>query len=319
MGGISHADVFILSPQFFDISTLLYRDDCLVLDDYISQDTREDLWCLDLLKNTRQQLIALPMFIGVYMLNNSMGIDFNEYATPLYPWQNVFNSYGSCEVLTEDFLLILTRQVEQLTYLCCTDKQSEDTLRCYLEDIKLLTGTAILLNGMHVTDSMKTLPVEHGMLCDWFQKAKKNSSLYCALPQYGVDNMTPLAFRVGIVAQSAQNAKLAVAFLESFVSLEAQFQLPTAGCIRRDLWQEMNLQYSSNSDWAIENRQWWGLPVSAETFQQYQIALQSGFIGCGAFQQTQEMTDILWSYISGQLTLETTIDYFFQAIMHRSL
>lgn len=311
------ADVYILSPQFFDVESLIQRDDCLVLDELISQDTKENLWCLDLLKNTNQQLVALPLFIGVYMINNSAGIGLECDATTPHTWRDIFDSYGECEVLTENTLLILTRQVEQLAYLTYTGQQSEGVLRNYLEDLKTLTGTSKLENGMYGTASMRTILVEHGMLCDWFQPVEDNTALYCSLPQYGQENLTPLAIRVGVIAKSTKEPELAVAFLESFVSVEAQLQLPTAGNVRSDMWQEINQQYRNNTEWSIENQRWWGMPVSAKTYQHYRTSINSGFVGCGSFQQTQEMTAVLWDYLSGNIPLETVVKLFIEAIIQR--
>lgn len=312
------ADIYILSPQFADVALLIQSENNLVLDNYISKDTKDNIWCIDLLRNAENQLVAIPLFIGVYMINNSVGIEGGGILSNTYTWRDIYNSYGKCEVLTEDFLLILTRQAEQLAFLTYEKLPSNDVLCDYLTDLKMLMKTAILLDGKYIYDSMRAIPLEHGMLCDWRQRAAANGSLYRIMPQYGQKNLTPLAIRAGVIAKSTKKAELAVEFLESFISLDAQMQLPTAGTVRVDLWAEINRQYVFKSDWAIENVQWWGMPISPMTFQQYQEAIQTGFVGHGSFQQTQELSPVLWDYISGQLSLDTTIEILTQAVIQRN-
>lgn len=311
----SYADVYILNPTNYNVAATLDNKALLDLSDLISADSAEHLYRLDLFTNSDGELIALPLFLGVYMLNNSTSVvDFanNHSDLDIESWSILDATHPQELLLTDPTLLIIARQLSELAYASATsnDHLVKQQLAQYLLDQKRLIESNMLVLVPSANAFPSVLTIEHGMLLDWFQSNGSDAAVHIPLPHYkAAIPLTPLAARIGVVSKSTKHASLAVSFLESFVSLDAQMQLPTAGTVRTDIWDEMNKQYAENTEWAINNRLWWGVPISNNAYKQYQLAISSGFLGHGSYQDTAREIPTIKRFLTGELSLSVVLDY----------
>ena len=320
----SAADVYILNPTNYNVAATLDNKELLDLSDLISADSTDHLHRLDLFTNSDGELIALPLFLGVYMLNNStsvVNLADNIADSNIGTWNILYKSPDKALLLTDPSLLIIARQLSELAYTAATTDSPivKQQLEQYLLDLKNLSesDTLDLLPSANSVPSYLTL--EHGMLLDWFQATESTTIVHIPLPHYeaGIP-LTPLAARIGVVSQNTKHASLSVSFLESFVSLDAQIQLPTAGTVRTDIWSEIVRQYAEKTAWSANSHLWWGEPISHDAYKQYQLSVASGFLGHESFQDTAKAIPLIKQFLTGELPMCTVLDYLQTAALSRN-
>lgn len=324
------ADVYFLDPTAFDIQSLCWNNDDLVdLYSLLDKNTLENVMCLSHFTDLDDKLWGVPVFLGLYVVwvdeqALSQWVNLDTVENTIMELSTIVNlCLDSIKNKPDNtFLLgdieIIMRQLELMATL--TDVNTADFHRdgivSYLNNLKDLYDN----NLIHLTEvndeTTETSDVEyqyvfnitHGMLYDWYTEREK-TLLYYPLLGTDVKQSVPLAARIGVIHISCDSKAIAAEFLANFIALDTQLELPTAGIVRRDAWDEICKRNVANDPWAIQMHNWWGNPITHKEYEAYLKSIERAQIGIGSFQFTTANSEIVRKYLLDSLTLEQTLDY----------
>lgn len=321
-------DVYIGGANSFNIIQCLYSDRLMALDPYISDDTRKNVFALDLLTNKNGELCALPMFLGVPMVmvgNEEVYWWIDKAGYPLFKeeafetWEGLYEWARGLRFEDGSISLIDGTNVIAIQISLMATAKGYDQVDCHTDEIKqLLTDWKRFKDAglIYVWDpenpfadppTLSFVSIANGLLLDW-SYTDGEIPLFMPMPGIEENNSGVLVARLGVVAKDSPHAEMAVKFLECFTSLETQMALPTAGVTRKDVRQALFDFYNSGGPAAEDMQIDYGSPISEKSYQNYLYAMAHGRFAFDVYTTGSAPLLVVERYLRGEITLEATLD-----------
>lgn len=318
----SNADIYLLSSTLNNIYEIISDDRFIPLESLISKDTREHVMIPQALLDSRNSLKAVPLFLGSYMLKlqSDMGIGCKRTICALDKsvrdsWSSLAEWGGKLSSAQEALPLvsgisIFAYQLNLMAYDEHTKVVNFDRphIKSFLMELKLLAqkGQLYIKEPVDMLDAK--LPHEGVFALGFGSELHERALGYeevtaWMLPYARETNSSPIMPLIGLVDRRCKNKSLAVDFLESIMSADAQLQRPTTGLVRKDLRSRILKLIQENQGWAQFMKEVWGTPVSQLEYEQYLFALQHGRIVIGSFAEHKKTIDIVVEYVLGRISL----------------
>lgn len=342
-----YADVYIVDSEAQRIANMLKMERFASLDELISDDTRENVFILDHLTDNKGDLIALPLIMNVQMLTTMAGFDARlKKAEYPQPTEDVFLSWESIlqwamnypyagddeksidvnnDSIEDDGVDIscylisgITVIASQVNLMATDDKTSAvdfdtDEIKGFLKQLRDMFQLGIV--GIHEEPiNVKDIMFPNDALFDagrlrllsWTETPNEIPT-FLPLPNIENNNSAPLFVVAGFVDDSSPRKELAVAFLESLISLEAQMQVPTSGTVRKDLYEAIITEVNNNSEWAREMVRLWRDPISSDVYENYLYTIEHSRIGLGSLLDMLKSAQIIVDYCNDRISLEEAL------------